>query len=274
MLAPGLGIIPRASGSATFGLYAGGTGTLTGTIGLPETAGKSSTDGNISDDNSYKWCLAPTNFANFFYYKRGSQYIATMSGTWVIIADGSQKNSEISLLPMYFGSYPYGGDNKTVQIFPSNLTLRISTLECTVNTPRIIDFGTVMRDIRPDAELASRSVPLITTCGQPSNFINANINVQFRALTGQYEGAPSRLALKQGGGYITGEIDNAATGSGACTSTSGVSFDSKPIKLGQISSAESSKALNNQVTWRLCSGGRSLPTGAVDAAAELLVTFN
>ena len=176
---------------------------------------------------------------------------------------------------MYFGSYAYqASGDRIVQIFPSNITLRISTLECLVNTPTTIDFGTVIRNIREGAMLAKETVQLITSCGQDSHFINTNINVQFRALTGLYQGAPSRLSLGQGGGYITGEIDNGVTGSGACESNAGVSFDSKQIIIGKISSKQPSLVLDNKLTWRLCSGGSNLPTGAVDAATELLVTFN
>jgi len=270
----GVGIVPRAIASATFGLYQGGTGSLSGTLGLPETAGISSTEGKITNKR-HPWCIPATDSAQLKYYDEKANRTATITGTWVIVADGNQTNSEISMPPMYFGSYsrsPYG--DKRVEIFPSNITLRINNLECTVSTPTTIDFGTMTRNTLPGAELASRSVPLTTTCGQPSNFINANINVQFRALTGLYEGEPSRLTLKQGGGYITGEIDNAATGSGVCTSTSGVGFDNKPIKLGRISDKQSNIKLTNQLTWRLCSGGSNLPSGDVDAAAEMLVTFN
>lgn len=270
----GVGLVPRAIVSATFGLYGGGTGSLNGTLGLPETAGISSTEGKITNKN-IPWCIPATDSKKSNYYDANANRTATAAGSWVIVADGNQTNSEITLPPLYFGSYALSpnGDRRA-QIFPSRITLRINNLECTVSTPTTIDFGTVTRDTQAGAELASKSVPLTTTCGQPSDFINANINVQFRALTGLYEGKPSRLNLKQGGGYITGEIDNAATGSGDCTSTSGVGFDNTPIKLGRISDKQSSIQLTNQLTWRLCSGGSNLPSGDVDAAAEMLVTFN
>ncbi|MFV8908422.1 hypothetical protein ABQ333_24685 [Serratia fonticola] len=176
---------------------------------------------------------------------------------------------------MYFvslSSTNFGDLN--VSILPTNISLRISTLECTVNTPTAIDFGPVNRNTQANTELAVKPVPLVTNCGQPSDHINANINLQFRQLSGLYDGEVSRLALSQGGGYITGEIDNGVTGSGACTGTTGVRFDGSPVKQGSITMAESSTTLTNLLTWRLCSGGSSLPSGPVTASTEMLVTFN
>jgi len=173
-----------------------------------------------------------------------------------MVADGSQQNAEVNIPAMWFGSFANVGDGDRWQsILPSNITLRISSLECSVNTPTTINFNSVGRNTQTGAELASISLPLNTTCGQPNDQINANINLQFRALTGIYEGVPSRLALTQGGGYITGEIDNGVTGSGLCNATTGLPFDNTQLKVGSITSAESSKSLTNQVTWRLCSGG-------------------
>ena len=108
---------------------------------------------------------------------------------------------------------------------------------------------------------------------QPSDQINANVNVQFRAISGQYNSTPSRLALTQSGGYITGEIEN-VTGSGVCSGTSGIPFDNTPLTVGSIAAAETTMSSTNVIIWRLCSGGASLPTGAVDASTEMLVTFN
>jgi hypothetical protein len=176
---------------------------------------------------------------------------------------------------MYFGSFSADakGDRIT-SILPTNISLRISTLECSVNTPTAINFGSVIRNTQANAELAVKPVQLVATCGQPTDQINANINLQFRAISGLYNSAPSRLALNQKGGYITGEIDNGVTGSGDCKATTGLRFDNALIKLGSITNAESSKTLTNQLTWRLCSGGSSVPIGAVTASTEMLVTFN
>lgn len=102
---------------------------------------------------------------------------------------------------MYFGSYSMiNSGDRTVQILPSSLTLRVSTLECNVNTPLTIDFGSVARNTQANKELALKNVPLVTTCGQASDFINANVNLQLRAISGLYGGQPTRLALNQGGG--------------------------------------------------------------------------
>ncbi|WP_244157324.1 adhesin [Serratia oryzae] len=193
----------------------------------------------------------------------------------MMVADGTQQSGQSQIPPMYFASFSaISIGDRSVVILPSNITLRVSTLECTINTPLTINFGGVLRNTQVNAELASRSVPFIVNCGQSSNFIDANINVQLRALTGLFGGAPTRLALSQGGGYITGEIDNGVTGSGACTETNGLRFDNTPVKIGSINRAQSSVTTSNQLTWRLCSGGSSLPSGAVTASTEMLVTFN
>jgi hypothetical protein len=271
----GVGLMPRASGSATYTLNNNSQGRLTGTIGQPETKGSSTSQDNIISPPNYTWCLPPAMSANNTFYSSSGSRSATLSGTWVLVADGSQKAGEGSVPPMYFGSFsaiPSG--DKTVSILPTNISLRISTLDCSVNTPTAINFGSVNRNTQANAELAVKPVQLVATCGQPTDRVNANINLQFRAVSGLYNSAASRLALKQGGGYITGEIDNGVTGSGGCKATTGLRFDNSLIKLGSITSAESSKTLTNQLTWRLCSGGSSLPTGAVTASAEMLVTFN
>ena len=64
------------------------------------------------------------------------------------------------------------------------------------------------------------------------------------------------------------------TGSGSCIATSGLKFDNRQLKIGRITKAQTSLSISNQVTWRLCSGGKDLPLGDVSAAAEMLVTFN
>ncbi|MBC3219666.1 hypothetical protein H8I92_18525 [Serratia fonticola] len=273
--ASGVGLVPRATGTATYYRYNGNYETLTGTIGLPETKGSTTAGASTTSPAGYEWCLPPgMTIINTFYHSSANR-TATLSGTWVIVADGNQKSVEVSVPAMYFGSYSNAvvGD-RTVSILPTNITLRISTLECTVSTPTAINFNGVKRDTQPGAELSKLSNPLGATCGQASDRVNANINLQFRALTGLESGSITRLSLSQGGGYITGEIDNGVTGSGECTATTGIRFDNTPIKMGAITSSEASKTLTNQVTWRLCSGGSSLPTGPVDAAAEMLVTFN
>lgn len=272
---PGVGLMPRASGSATYTLSNNSQGKLTGTIGQPETRGSSTSQGNITSPPNYTWCLPPAMSINTAFYSSSGSRTATLSGSWVLVADGTQRAGEGSIPPMYFGSFsttPSG--DRTVSILPTNISLRISTLECSVNTPTAINFGSVIRNTQANAELAVKPVQLVATCGQPTDQINANINLQFRAISGLYNSAPSRLALNQGGGYITGEIDNGVTGSGDCKATTGLRFDNSLIKLGSITNAESSKTLTNQLTWRLCSGGSNVPFGAVTASTEMLVTFN
>lgn len=192
-----------------------------------------------------------------------------------MVADGSQRSGEFTIPAMYAGSFTAssGWDRSTV-ILRGPITLRISTLDCTVATTTNINFGGVQRNTQVGSELARLSYPLTVACSQDTDKINANINVQFRAASGQYEGTPTRLALTQGGGYITGEIDKGVTGSGACNLTTGIPFDNTQLKVGNITSTEANKVTNNQVTWRLCSGGATLPVGPVDASTDLLVTFN
>lgn len=274
----GIGLIPRATGKATFYNYEGRYHTLNGTIGLPTTQGVSTigsgTTVTSTSTQNKRWCLPPDNTSSSRFYSASNERTAQLSGTWVMVADGRQTNAEVRVPPMYFGSFSaHSGGDKYTQILPTNLTLRISTLECTVNTPLTIDFGSVLRNTQRGAELASRQFQFNTHCGQTNNYINANINVQFRALTGLYEGASSRLSLSQGGGYITGEISKGLTGSGACASTTGLNFDGSMLKLGTVN-GEPEKTFTKQVTWRLCSGGSSLPTGAVTASTEMVVTFN
>lgn len=272
---PGVGLIPRASGSATYRRYNNSQEKLTGIIGLPETKGSSTSQGDITSPPSYSWCLPPAMRQNSSFYSSSGARSATISGSWVLVADGTQQAGVGTVPPMYFGSFSAtGSGDRSLSILPTNISLRISTLECSVNTPTAINFGSVNRNTQVNVELAVKPVQLVATCGQPTDQINANINLQFLAISGLYDSAASRLALNQGGGYITGEIDNGVTGSGDCKATTGLRFDNSLINLGSITSAESSKTLTNQLTWRLCSGGGSVPIGAVTASTEMLVTFN
>jgi len=278
LIAPGVILVPRAVGMANYQLYNGSLEQLTGTIGLPETQGIAGTV-SVHSDQSKDWCLPPRNTSDALFYDADFIRTVNISGSWVMIANGIQTSAEISLFPMYAASFSISalGDRYT-SILPSNITLRISTLECAISTPTEINFGTVERNTTVNSELALLTNPLTVTCSQgmdnASTRINANINVQFHPISGLFEGDSHRLALTQGGGYIAGEIDNAVTGSGTCNLNSGVAFDGTQIKVGEISETESNKVLSNQVTWRLCSGGASLPVGPVTAAADMIVTFN
>ncbi len=193
-----------------------------------------------------------------------------------MVANGEQESTpNIPVPPMYAGTYSssISGD-MSINILPDLITLRISTLVCTIATTTNVNFGGVQRNTQVGSELARLSYPLAVACSQDTDRIDANINVQFRPASGLYNATPTRLALTQGGGYITGEIDNGVTGSGACNATTGIPFNNTPLKVGNIRSTEATKITNSQLTWRLCSGGSSLPLGPVDASTEMLVTFN
>ncbi|EKN3736959.1 TPA: hypothetical protein PXJ64_003404 [Yersinia enterocolitica] len=274
-IAPGVGLIPRASGLTNYTLYDKSTESLVGTIGLPKTGGVTTSSIIVTSPNNNEWCLPPRMTITSNFYDISGTRTARLSGTWVLVTDGTQTSSEAIIPAMYFGSFSssISGDKSTT-ILPASITLRISTLECTVSTPTMINFGSVERLTQVGAELATYSSAITTSCSQTSDRINANINLQFRALTGLYENQLTRLALAQGGGYITGEINNGVTGSGICTGTSGLPFDNSVVKIGNILATEATTVINNQVTWRLCSGGTSLPIGNVTASAEMLVTFN
>lgn len=271
-IAPGVGLIPRAIGNSSYTSATGIKQAFTGTIGLPETRG--GTSGELTSPSGYDWCLPPAMSSSASFYDPKALRTSNISGTWVLVTDGSQQNSQFSLPAMYAGSYSvvHSGD-RTQTILPSNITLRISTLECTVNTPTAINFGSVARDIHKGTELGKVANTFVTTCGQQSNKIDANINVQFRALTSLYDNSKYQLALAEGGGYITGEIEG-ITGNGSCSNNTGISFDNAAIKIGNITSNQSSLSLSHQLIWRLCSGGGNLPTGPVSSSAEMLVTFN
>ncbi|PHI29058.1 Uncharacterised protein [Budvicia aquatica] len=275
----GVGLIPRATATATYLLYDNKTTeTLSGTIGLPKTEGKTSgstANVTVTSPTGYVWCLPPRMTEDSQFFRYSGNRTVSVSGTWVLVADGTQVNSEARLHPMYFGSYSTSGSgNLIVRILPSDITLRISTLECTVSTPTMINFGNVQHSTQPRTELAIYPTSsIVTSCSQDVNYINANINLQFRAATGLFGGESTQLSLAQGGGYITGEIDG-VTGSGECDANTGIPFDNTQLKIGNILSTESTKVISNKVIWRLCSGGSALPVGNVSASAEMLVTFN
>lgn len=278
LIAPGVILVPRATGTANYKLSGGALESLSGTLGLPETQGLAGTTPVVSY-GSTRWCLAPRMAEVSNFYEENYIRTANIAGTWVMITDGTQTSSEITVPPMYAGSFSatYEGDLYTV-ILPSNITLRISALDCTIGTPTEINFGAVEHNDNEHSELASLTNSLTVACSQGVDDgdtpVNANINLQFQPISGLFEGDSYSLALDQGGGYITGEISNGITGSGDCDLSSGISFDGTQIKMGEIRETESNKVLTHQVTWRLCSGGDDLPMGQVTAAADMIVTFN
>ncbi|WP_235896915.1 hypothetical protein [Yersinia thracica] len=275
-IADGIGIAPRVNASATYKIQANNaTETLSGTIGVDGTSATTSGGGQVTG-KGFAWCLPPRESKDDNFYQKDKERAVTLNGTWVIVADGHQTSHDnIAIPPLYFGSYTAVNDGDiSVPISPTNLTLRVSTLECTVATPTLVDFGSVEYNKKADAELGKITNTMTTTCTQDDNLITTDINMQFRAISGQYKGTPSHLALNEGGGYITGEIKDTNAENGACGGGGGISFDNTVIKLGEIKDSEPSKTFNNPVTWRLCSGGDDLPDGAVTASTEMMVTFN
>ena len=271
-IAPGVGLIPRATGKATYTAYDGSIKSFTGTIGLPETRGGDS--GELTSPTGFDWCLPPSMASgNNFYSATGSR-VVNISGTWALVADGTQTSSTVSVPAMWASSFAVLRTGDRYQsILPANLDLRISTLTCSVNTPTVINFGTVGRNLTANTELSKQINSFSVMCYQTSNFISANVAVQFRPLTSLYEGSSNRLALAQGGGYITGEILG-VTDSGTCDGNSGINFNNEAINIGKITASQTLQTYSNQIIWRLCSGGNTLPTGSVSASTEMLVTFN
>ncbi|WP_235896832.1 hypothetical protein [Yersinia thracica] len=275
-IADGIGIAPRVNASATYKIQANNaTETLSGTIGVDGTTATTSGGGQVTG-KGFAWCLPPRESADNNFYQKDKERTVTLNGTWVIVADGHQASHDnIAIPPLYFGSYTQFNDGDiSVPISPINLTLRVSTLECTVATPTLVDFGSVEYNKKADAELGKITNAMATTCTQDNNNITADINLQFRAISGQYKGTPSHLALNEGGGYITGEIKDTNAKNGACGGGGGISFDNTVIKIGEMKDSDKSKKYDNPVTWRLCSGGDDLPDGAVTASTEMMVTFN
>ncbi|WP_241810648.1 hypothetical protein [Serratia sp. 14-2641] len=273
-IAPGVGVVPKAIGTASYYTSNMVPVTYSATLGLPESRGTGA-NSHLTPPVDRDWAISPSSTSIGNFYSPTAPRTVNISGSWLMVTDGSQKATEVTVKPMYAASFsPYSTGSGFAIILPENLELRISNLECTVNTPTQINFGPVAHDPTAGAELASLSYPITTQCNQESDRVNANINLQFRAISGLYQNAPTKLSLTADGGYITGEIDNGVTGSGRCTIASGVPFDNQAIRIGSITNAQANLTLANQVTWRLCSGGSKLPMGNVDAAAEMLVTFN
>lgn len=277
-IAPGVGFVPRLSVDGFFTRYDNSTAHFGGTIGLPATEVRMD-NGQSMQKSVGAWCFSPLGSAEnvLNYYSTTGPRQVNFNGNWAIITDGTQTSQDNITIPTYyFATYSYAGrGDYFAQALPTVLNLRISTLECIVDTPTQIDFGSVPYIIQAGTELAMKSNPLSTQCNQDAGAsINANINVQLRSLSGHHGSNPRYLALNEGGGYITGEINNGITGSGACNLSTGVVFDGTLMPIGAVTTAQTGTNFINEITWRLCSGGNDLPTGRVTASAELLVTFN
>lgn len=283
-LVKGVVLVPRITASGFFTRYNGETANFSGTIGVGGNKMFMDNGKNMNAATSYSpWAASPEGVQSKVipnYFSPAGPRVINYSGTWTIVADGTQTSfsgTDFSrVVNLYILSFPSGNSGYLAsRIAPNSIRLRVTSLDCSVSTTTMINFGSVQRNTQAGVELARLSFPLTTSCSQNiDSLINANINVQFRAISGNYNSTPAWLSLTQGGGYITGEIDNGVTGSGSCNGNSGIPFDNTQLMVGSVISGETSKTISNNVIWRLCSGGANLPSGAVDASAEMLVTFN
>lgn len=272
-LSSNLILVPRARVTATYQRYDGTTETLTGTIGIEGTKGSTTAGVNVQSPPGYDWCLSPMMSAQKDFFRKPGARRVRVYGTWLIVADGNQTSGKA--YPYAYNAISGFQEGLSAPIFPRDVEVRITNIMCSISTPVAVNFGTPLRDTEVGAEMSRQTKNLGVSCSQMGNErINLNINLQVHGISGLYNNEPSRLALDQGGGYITGEVSDGVTGSGNCKATTGLRFDDYLVKLGDIKASESSKSFNRQLTWRLCSGGSSLPTGEVTASAEMLVTFN
>ncbi|MCW2474164.1 MULTISPECIES: fimbrial protein [unclassified Symbiopectobacterium] len=274
-IAPGIGLVPTASFNVnTFTNLSLYPVNMAGTLGMNGTAGTLSGsdfpqggDGVVPPNRA--WCI------NFFNTNTSIllNLSQTMSGSgeWVIVTDGTQQSGTYPMPTMYGATFS-DRDQSTKNILPYTF-LRVNLVSCSITTPTSVDFGTVARNTLHAAELANMPQPFTVSCGQDNpNTIDTNINVQFSGNV--FEGNTARLALNEGGGYITGEISNGVTGSGTCDASTGVNFNSTDINVGVLTASTLSQTFTNQIIWRLCSGGSALPIGPVNASANVAVTYN
>lgn len=220
-LSRGVGLIPRATVVANYQLADDSFETLTGTIGLPKTEGRVGTTPVFPFTGS-AWCLPVRNSFISHFYNESFERTVSLNGTWAIVADGTQTADEVTLFSVYGSSFSRdsSGDRQSV-IFPGNISLRISSLECSISTPTEINFGTVDYNSGVNNELAAQTNPLSVTCSQESDNangrINANINLQFSPISRLYEGNGHRLSLDQGGDLLRVKLIMPSRGVGAVT---------------------------------------------------------
>lgn len=79
----GIGLIPRATGSATYTRYNGASETLKGTIGLPDTAGSTTAGEKVQSPSGYGWCLPPSMTEDSNFYSASRARRVTVSGSWL-----------------------------------------------------------------------------------------------------------------------------------------------------------------------------------------------
>lgn len=279
-IAPGIGLAPNATVRATYrgydedahGFY---DEVLTGVI-TPEGSRAATERGfrmeSPGPTTTSHWCLAPTAKTVFGFFPNSGIKTVDITGEWMLVTDGTQRSGTARIPIMRAMSL--GRSELYRDIIPAAIDIRVSTLECTISTPTVINFGAVEQNFTKNAELKKVVHNMNVACTQDSGKgIDTNINVRFKALSGLYEGNQHQLQLDQGGGYITGEIGG-VTYTGRCGLNQGITFDNKAIKIGEIWSRQYNQTYNHQIGWRLCSGGSDLPSGRVTASAEMMVTYN
>lgn len=268
-IAPGIGLVPDATPSGYFIGSDLELKNLTGSIGLNGTQGTFAGAGNAVIPTGKQWCLT----IEIPDFQDSSVQNITIRGAWAIIADGTQASGDYTLPIMYAGTFT-ANDSATGVILAADNSLRVNTLECTVDTTSNVNFGNVLRDTTTDAELAVLSYPLTVYCDQTPGTISSNIKIAFAYRTALYNGEAAKLAVNPSGAYITGEISDDITGAGICGQNTGVLFNNTPIDIGNVDASDTNTLFSHLVTWRLCSGGSLLPSGPITASAELEVTFN
>ncbi|BDH47364.1 hypothetical protein TUM12370_34080 [Salmonella enterica subsp. enterica serovar Choleraesuis] len=271
----GIYLMPRAVISGTAWNLQGKYGPMglrrfSGTIGYPNTQLLDTDTNEAWELLANSWC-----FRKYLANSSTQPFQANISGDWIVYADGTQVPSNtIYTSPdiKAFLTVGFGGNNFSLL---TNLTFKVVGIECLVNTQTNVNFGDAVYDVTPDAELSSVSSPFSVNCKQGSLPANVNINASFKANTGIFNANNTQLALTQGGGYITGEIGNGITGSGACAAhPTAVNFAQVPVKLTTMLATDPSADFNSTITWRLCSGGAALPVGNINASAELSIVFS
>lgn len=264
-IAKGIYFIPRAIVSGQYTSIGSGSGVLLkreGTLGYPDT--KIDT---MLPSNPKTWCYGAGND----YRSTKNETKMTISGDWIIWADGTQvPSATIFKIPQFMASVLLKS-----QVITAPLTVQVVGVQCSVNVQNNVDLGYAEYNATPNAELASAISPFFVSCKQGSVPTTANINASFRANTSIFNTDNTQLALTQGGGYITGEISNGVTGTGACSShPSSINFSQAPIKLMTLPASAPSIDFNSTITWRLCSGGAQLPVGNISSSAELSIVFS
>ncbi|NIF58012.1 hypothetical protein F3J27_00925 [Enterobacter sp. Ap-916] len=224
-----------------------------------------------------QWCftMAQTDRWDEFLERSQDRYLS-FRGHWVIVADGTQKMQRGIRFPdIHAASFtPDRTGNLREPWFPAGTTLRISTLECNIDTPRDINFGDVPRNLNRNAELAVQTVNFNVDCTQDVDIEDTNIEVRFNALSGLHKNSEiNKLAFGDpNGAYLTGTLSGEPEG--FCGTANGVKFDTTPLDIGIMGATDTIKRFPYKMTWRLCSGGDKLQTGEIKASAEVLVTFN